>query len=123
MIYTSNLSRSVRFYGKVLGFVLIDSYPRAYARFKSPVGRTTIALHTVEHGQRMNAKTGGLRLYFEVRNLDTFCRNLRKRGVKFIRMPTLMPWGWKHAYLHDPDGHEISLYHAGKARLGKTRIA
>jgi hypothetical protein len=30
-----------------------------------------------------------------------------------------MPWGWKHAYLDDPDGHELSLYWAGKKRLQK----
>jgi hypothetical protein len=26
----------------------------------------------------------------------------------------MMPWGWRHAYLNDPDGHEISLYWAGE---------
>jgi hypothetical protein len=31
-----------------------------------------------------------------------------------------MPWGWRHAYLRDPDGHEVSLYWAGKARFKKT---
>ena len=34
--------------------------------------------------------------------------------------PKLMPWGWKHAYLNDPDGHEISLYWAGRKRFQKT---
>ena len=29
-------------------------------------------------------------------------------------MPKDMPWGWRHAYLNDPDGHEISLYWAEK---------
>jgi hypothetical protein len=31
-----------------------------------------------------------------------------------------MPWGWKHAYLDDPDGHEVSLYWAGAKRFKKT---
>ena len=31
-----------------------------------------------------------------------------------------MPWGWRHAYLNDPDGHEISLYWAGENRMKKT---
>jgi hypothetical protein len=31
-----------------------------------------------------------------------------------------MPWGWKHAYLDDPDGHEVSLYWAGAKRLKKA---
>ena len=35
-------------------------------------------------------------------------------------MPRMMPWGWRHAYLNDPDGHEISLYWAGENRRKKT---
>jgi len=35
-------------------------------------------------------------------------------------MPKRMPWGWDHAYLDDPDGHEVSLYWAGTKRLRKT---
>jgi hypothetical protein len=31
-----------------------------------------------------------------------------------------MPWGWTHAYLTDPEGHEISLYSAGEARFHPT---
>jgi hypothetical protein len=33
----------------------------------------------------------------------------------------MMPWGWKHAYLSDPDGHELSLYRAGAKRFQKTK--
>jgi hypothetical protein len=29
--------------------------------------------------------------------------------------------GWKHAYLDDPDGHEVSLYWAGAKRLKKSK--
>lgn len=122
MIYTSNLPRSLMFYRDILGLKLIDSYPGAYARLRSPTSRTTIALHRVEPGQRMSTKTEGLRLYFEAGNLDAFCRSLRKKRVKFLQMPQLMPWGWRHAYLLDPDGHEISLYWAGKARFERTTI-
>ena len=34
----------------------------------------------------------------------------------------MMPWGWRHAYLNDPDGHEISLYWAGGNRMKKTMM-
>jgi hypothetical protein len=33
-----------------------------------------------------------------------------------------MPWGWEHAYLNDPDGHEVSLYWAGDKRFRKSKI-
>jgi catechol 2,3-dioxygenase-like lactoylglutathione lyase family enzyme len=117
MIYTGNLEQALRFYRDALGFQVVDSYPGAYARLKSPSGTNTIALHVLDAGQTVNAKTEGLRLYFEVRGLDSFCTALERQGVVFDRMPENMPWGWKHAYLRDPDGHEISLYWAGKGRL------
>lgn len=120
MIYTNELERALRFYRDALGFKAVDTYPGAYARLKSPSGGTTIALHVVDSGQMMNTTTEGLRLYFEVKRLDAFCEALEKKGVKFDQMPRDMPWGWKHAYLRDPDGHEISLYWAGKARFLKT---
>jgi uncharacterized glyoxalase superfamily protein PhnB len=71
----------------------------------------------VSPGQQLN--TGGMRLYFEVKELDSFCKRLEASGVKFSQMPKVMPWGWKHAYLDDPDGHEVSLYWSGSKRLQK----
>jgi hypothetical protein len=32
----------------------------------------------------------------------------------------MMPWDWRHAYVNDPDGHEISLYWAGEHRMKKS---
>lgn len=120
MIYTADLARALRFYEHALGFEVVDSYPGAYARLKSPGGTTTIALHLLDEGQRMNAATEGLRLYFEVEELDALCEMLERDGVVLDQMPQTMPWGWRHAYLRDPDGHQISLYWAGEARLGRT---
>lgn len=120
MIYTTKLALASKFYRDMLGFQVVDNYPGAYLRMKSPTGSTTIALHTVDPGQEINSRTEGLRLYFEVEDLDMFCKILHKKGVKFRQMPKDMPWGWRHAYLNDPDGHEISLYWAGKARLKKA---
>ena len=122
MIYTVELSRALKFYQDALGFEVVDSYPGAYVRLKSPAGATTIALHAVNRGQVMDPKTEGTRLYFEVQDLDVLCKDLERKGVKFDQMPKQMPWGWKHAYLRDPDGHQISLYWAGEARFQKTVI-
>lgn len=120
MIYTGRFPEALQFYRDVLGFEVIDSYPGAYVRLKSPVGTATIALHVLDAGQQLNARTEGVRLYFEVKRLDARCSALEKKGVKFDQLPKDMPWGWRHAYLHDPDDHEISLYWAGKSRFKKT---
>jgi catechol 2,3-dioxygenase-like lactoylglutathione lyase family enzyme len=120
MVYTRDLDRALAFYRDALGFEVIEVYPGAYARLKSLAGRSTIALHVLEPGQAMHAGADGIRLYFEVERLKTHCAALARRGIVFHQMPKRMPWGWTHAYLRDPDGHEISLYWAGPARFRKT---
>lgn len=122
MIYTAVLPQAIEFYRDRLGFQVVDSYPGAYLRMKSPTGNSTIALHVVSRGQKMSPPAEGMRLYFEVKDLNGLCRKLRARGVTLDQGPRTMPWGWRHAYLRDPDGHQISLYWAGKARLRATRI-
>jgi uncharacterized glyoxalase superfamily protein PhnB len=85
---------------------------------QAPAGDGTIALH--QAGPGASVASDGVRLYFEIRNLDDFCQNLRKRGFVFTQQPQMMPWGWRHAYLNDPEGHEISLYWAGEQRMQKS---
>jgi len=125
MVYSRDLSRSLDFYAGQLGFEVLEEYRAGpmlvYARLRSPQGNGTFALHLVEPEQEL--KTGGVRLYFEVRDLERFCKRLEAAGVKLSRGPKLMPWGWKHAYLNDPDGHEVSLYWAGAQRLKKAKMA
>jgi catechol 2,3-dioxygenase-like lactoylglutathione lyase family enzyme len=118
IVYVSDVKRSLRFYRGLMGFKLIEAYG-GYARLQSTKGRTTLALHHVEDGGRPS-RGKRVVMYFEVKNLKAFCDRLVRRGVKFSQMPELMPWGWTHAYLEDPDGHEISVYWAGKKRFEKT---
>jgi uncharacterized glyoxalase superfamily protein PhnB len=106
----------------LLGFKLIEDFryegTQVYARLRAPGGDGTIALH--QAGPAVSVSSEGVRLYFEVRDLDNFCRKLQKRGFYITQLPRMMPWGWRHAYLNDPDGHEISLYWAGENRMKKT---
>lgn len=122
MVYSRDVPASVRFYAGVLGFKVLEEYQGhdtvVYARLKSPRSNGTIALHLVAPGQELH--TGGVRLYFETKDLDRLCKRLEAAGVKFSQLPKVMPWGWKHAYLDDPDGHEVSLYWAGAKRFKKT---
>ena len=123
MIYTRDADKALAFYRDLLGFTVLEEFrggPRlVYARLKPPEGDSTIALHLLAPDKEL--QTGGVRLYFEVRNLDTFCKKMVKAGAVFTKPPALMPWGWKHAYLDDPDGHEVSLYWAGAKRLKKAK--
>lgn len=122
MIYAKDVARALTFYRDLLGFKLIEDFRydgrAVYARLRAPGGDGTIAIHQAGPGASLVSE--GVRLYFEVRDLDDFCRKLIKRGFYITQMPRMMEWGWRHAYLNDPDGHEISLYWAGEMRWKKS---
>jgi catechol 2,3-dioxygenase-like lactoylglutathione lyase family enzyme len=121
MIYSRNVDEALKFYRDLLGLEVLEEvrtpHGAVYARLKAGSG-ATIALHALERGAELH--TGGVRLYFEVRNLEAYCKRLEKKGAKFSSQPAIKPWGWKHAYLDDPDGHEVSIYWAGAKRFKKS---
>jgi catechol 2,3-dioxygenase-like lactoylglutathione lyase family enzyme len=119
MIYTADVGRALGFYRDQLGFEAIEVHSD-YARLKSSGGATTIALHALEKSATFDGAQERTRLYFEAESLDDFCAALVAKGVVLEQMPKDMPWGWRHAYLRDPDGRQISLYSAGQKRLNKT---
>ena len=122
MVYAKDVQRALGFYRDLLGFKLVDEFRHegkpVYARLRAPGGDGTIALHLAGPGTPL--ASDGVRLYFEIREVDDFCRKLQAKGFYITQMPRMMPWGWRHAYLNDPDGHEISLYWAGENRMKKT---
>jgi catechol 2,3-dioxygenase-like lactoylglutathione lyase family enzyme len=122
MIYVKDVERGLHFYRDMLGFKLIEDFryegTPVYARMRAPGGDGTIALHQAGPGAPVSSD--GVRLYFEVNDLDDFCRKLQQKGFHITQLPRMMPWGWRHAYLNDPDGHEMSLYWAGENRMKKT---
>ncbi|HEV2385787.1 MAG TPA: VOC family protein [Candidatus Acidoferrales bacterium] len=124
LIYVADVERSLRFYQGHLGFKLIDSQVLegvlVYARMRLPAGKGTLALHRAERDPGVPF-SGGVRLYFETKDVDRLCKRLAAAGVEFDQPSKRMPWGWIHAYLKDPDGHELSLFWAGAARLRKSR--
>lgn len=93
MVYVRELAPALRFYVDLLGFKVIEEVPPAYARLRSPRAGATLALHIVEPGQAL-PETGGVRLYFETRELGRLCKNLEAAGVRFSQPPKMMPWGW-----------------------------
>ena len=122
MIYAKDVARALTFYRDLLGFKLIEDFrydgKAVYARLRAPGGDGTIAIH--QAGPGASLASDGVRLYFEVRDLDDFCHKLITRGFYVTQLPRMMEWGWRHAYLNDPDGHEISLYWAGENRMKKS---
>src|SRR6201993_2035138 len=110
MVYVKDVERGLGFYRDLLGFKLIEDFryenKPVYARLRAPGGDGTIALHLA--GPEVSVLSDGVRLYFEVRELDDICRNLQRKSFHISHQRHIRPWGWRHAYLNDPDGHEIS---------------
>ncbi len=116
LLYVTDVQQGLEFYEGKLGFRRVEVGLPDYARVRAPEGDATIGLHRVS-SQPRPPWNEGVRLYLELDDLDEVCRELAKREVEFEQMPEDMPWGWRHAYLRDPEGHLLSLYRAGERRL------
>jgi len=104
----TNYEESVSFY-KVLGLrQIVDSPPR-YARFETKSG-TTFSIHKAE------ATRSEIMIYFEVDDVDTEVERLKESGLDFESEATDQDWLWREAYLRDPAGNRICIYHAGENR-------
>jgi catechol 2,3-dioxygenase-like lactoylglutathione lyase family enzyme len=108
---STDVARSVEFYTS-LGFVLIVSSLPGYARFECPTGGATFSLHQVT----VAARDTGVIVYFECADLEGTYAALTAQGIAFESPPTEQRWLWREAYLRDPDGNLICLYHAGRNR-------
>jgi len=117
LLYVDDVHAALAFYDGKLGFTVVERGLPGYARVLAPDGEATIGLHRVSSDPRPPWNEG-VRLYFEVEDLDEVCATLAAGGVEFEQTPADMPWGWRHAYLRDPDGHLLSLYRAGADRTG-----
>jgi catechol 2,3-dioxygenase-like lactoylglutathione lyase family enzyme len=107
----SDLDRSIAFY-RLLGLKLIVHSPH-YARFELPQGDATLSLHTVEGPI---ASTNATQLYFECHDVDAEVRRLEAAGIQFDAAPTMQSWLWYEAWLRDPAGNRLCLFHAGENR-------
>lgn len=106
----SDYAASVRFY-RALGLTLIVDSPPGYARFETPSGQT-LSIHLTETTE----PAGDTVIYFEVPNVDLEVRKLEAAGLTFDSDPEDQDWLWREAYLRDPAGNMICIYHAGKNR-------
>jgi catechol 2,3-dioxygenase-like lactoylglutathione lyase family enzyme len=107
-----DLERSVDFYRR-LGLRLIVLDPPRYARFECPPGHATFSLHLADRVESASAPV----VYFELEDLDGRVDELRAAGLVFESGPRDQPWLWREAYIRDPAGNLLCLYHAGANRL------
>lgn len=106
----ADYEQSVRFY-LGLGLRQIVDSPPDYARFETESG-TTLSLHRVE----AKSAAPDVVIYFEVADVDMHVRNLEHAGFNFEGAPMDRAWLWREAYLRDPAGNLLCIYHAGQNR-------
>lgn len=99
---------SVAFYRRLGLTQIVDSPPR-YARFETP-GGSTLSIHAGDAGPATAV------IYFEVDDVDATVERLAREGLEFEAEAVDQPWLWREAYLRDPAGNRLCIYHAGENR-------
>lgn len=99
---------AVLFYRAIGLSQIVDSPTNGYARFESE-GGATLSIST-GHGE-----TGGVSVYFECLNVDTYTDTLREQGIA-CPAPKDQSWGWRESWITDPSGNRVCFYQAGENR-------
>ncbi len=107
----TDVPRSIAFF-ELLGFTQIVDAPH-YARFECSPGGASFSVHL----KLAPVGRDGIVIYFECDDVDREIGRLRDLGVQIETDPVDQSWLWREAYLRDPDGNRICLYHAGANRL------
>lgn len=110
-IYSDKPVDTVEFFQKLGLILIVDSLPR-YARLECPDGEATLSINIAEPTESLN----NIVLYFECDNVDAEVERLKSLGLTFDEDPADRPWLWRQAYLKDPNGNKICLFHAGENR-------
>jgi catechol 2,3-dioxygenase-like lactoylglutathione lyase family enzyme len=110
-VFTDKPLETVEFYQKLGLKIIVNSLPR-YARLECPNGESTLSVHE----SKETSHNSNITLYFECEKLDEEFTRLMQLGLTFERVPIDQSWLWREAYLKDPNGNNICLFHAGENR-------
>ncbi len=110
ILVTDHYQKSRTFYHEILGLEVIrEARGEEFTQFK--LDNCYLAIYgrkQVEKliGKKFVGKSGGAIYSFkEVKNIDKYYQTLKDKGLKFIKKPTIQPWGQRTAYFLDPDNN------------------
>lgn len=104
----TDYAASVAFY-QVIGLTQIVDSPPRYARFECENG-ATLSLHATRE------TSAGVTIYFEVDDVAARVAELAARGIAIEEKPRQQSWLWYEAYVRDPAGNRVCIFHAGSNR-------
>ncbi len=101
----ADMERSVRFYVDTLGLKLRNRYGNEFAQVLAP--GTVIALHPVSKEASIVNPSDRMSIGFGVDHLDGVMAELKKKGVRFLRVSD--DTQVRLAFFADPDGNALYL--------------
>lgn len=116
-LFAKDIERSARFYGGTLGFRETYRFPRdgMPMHVEYDAAGTTIAISSdaglKSHGMPASSPGHPFELGLKVDDVDATIARLREAGITIVREPFDSAAGNRVAYVADPDGTWISLYH------------
>jgi predicted enzyme related to lactoylglutathione lyase len=106
ILLVSDMKKSMGFYNDILGMEL-KQVTEDWVEFSKQ--GTVIALHPRKKKRKLKkSRNNSILIGFNVSDLESVCRDLGKKKVKFYKRLTDETFG-RHAIIEDPDGHLISL--------------
>lgn len=116
-IFSSDIERAARFYGGLLGLRETYRFPKSGAplHIEYAAGQSTIAISAPEglasHGMPPATPGHPFEIGLKTDDVDALVAELRATGTSILREPFDSEAGNRVAYIADPDGTWISLYH------------
>ena len=116
MLSCSDLTRSLAFYGDLLGGVENYRFPEegepafvALTVGESEIGLGGIAAEPLHGRQQRPASGHRIELCVYVDDVDDVFARARAGGFEAVAEPADMPWGERIAWIADPDGNLVML--------------
>ena len=115
VIYARDVSRTVDFYERLLGFEKQYQFPPdgepgyiGMRRDEADLG----VVHESSPRQMIGVSLGDaprFELFVYVDDVDEAIESMRASGVPILREPESMPWGERVAFVADPEGNPVTL--------------
>lgn len=115
----SDLQRSIKFYGEVLGFYGGDLWEDGgrLIGMEFKVGAVTFNINQDDFAKgRDRVKGVGFRLYcLTVQDVDALAARIKASGGRLDEEPHDTPWGTRAFSITDPDGFKLTMYNEKEA--------
>lgn len=105
IVYTKKMQAMIDFYSRFFGFEAHQHEGDRIVELRPPSSGLTLLLHPAARGQRDGQSL--VKLVFDVRDVEGYCRQLEERGLVFG--PIHRGDGYVFANAKDPSNNSISV--------------